>query len=195
MKITHLNSLKELTDFLGQAEKSYLLIYKKGSEQSDCAFSMYKEASENIDGIQLLAADVNIAKDIHPHYHISSAPTMLEFEGIHPGNTIKGCHDSSYFKAILEDAVYRTKAKKEGKSQKRVIVYSTPTCTWCNTLKSYFKQNHVRFTDIDVSKDTKSAEEMVRKSGQQGVPQTDIGGTIIVGFDKVRINELLEIKA
>ena len=36
---------------------------------------------------------------------------------------------------------------------------------------------------------------MVRKSGQQGVPQTDIGGTIIVGFDKVRINELLEIKA
>jgi glutaredoxin-like YruB-family protein len=76
-----------------------------------------------------------------------------------------------------------------------VTVYSTPSCSWCTTLKSYFKQNNIRFKDIDVSKDTRAAEEMVRKSGQQGVPQTDINGTMIVGFDKNRINQLLDIKA
>ena len=45
----------------------------------------------------------------------------------------------------------------------------------------------------DVSKDQKAAEEMVLRSGQQGVPQTDINGQMIVGFDKNRINQLLEI--
>ena len=35
---------------------------------------------------------------------------------------------------------------------------------------------------------------MVKKSGQQGVPQTDINGQIIVGFDKAKINQLLDIK-
>jgi len=35
---------------------------------------------------------------------------------------------------------------------------------------------------------------MVRKSGQQGVPQTEINGQMIVGFDRSRINQLLEIK-
>jgi len=52
----------------------------------------------------------------------------------------------------------------------------------------------VQFTDIDVSKNQQAAQEMVRKSGQQGVPQTDIDGTIIVGFDKTRINNLLGLK-
>jgi hypothetical protein len=119
MEIKHSGSLKELTSLLSQSDKTYLLIYKKGSEQSDCAFQMFAEAAKNIEGIQLLAADVNEAKDIHPYYHISTAPTMIEFEGEQSGNTIKGCHDSSYFRAILEDAVYRTKAKKEGKTQKK----------------------------------------------------------------------------
>jgi len=45
-----------------------------------------------------------------------------------------------------------------------------------------------------VSKDQKAAEAMVRKSGQLGVPQTEINGQMIVGFDRDRINRLLEIK-
>jgi glutaredoxin-like YruB-family protein len=195
MEIKHTTSLKELEALLDQTDKTYLLIYKKGSDQSDCAFQMYQEAAKNIDGIQLLAVDVNNTKDIHPHFQISTAPTMLEFEKRQPGNTIKGCHDSSYFKAMLEDAVYRNDSKKEGSTQKRVIVYSTPTCSWCTTLKSYFKQNNIRYTDIDISRNASAAKEMARKSGQQGVPQTDIDGTMIVGFDKIKINQLLEIKS
>ncbi len=54
-------------------------------------------------------------------------------------------------------------------------------------------QNAIKYKEIDVSKDQKAAEAMVRKSGQQGVPQTDIGGQMIVGFDKVKINTLLGI--
>jgi glutaredoxin-like YruB-family protein len=74
------------------------------------------------------------------------------------------------------------------------IVYSTPTCPWCHRTKDFLKQNNIKFEDVDVSKDRARAMEMVKKSGQMGVPVIDIGGEIIVGFDKDRISELLDIK-
>lgn len=194
MDIQHVSSQDELIRTLKNSERSYLLIYKKGSEQSDCAFQQYKNAAKDIKDMKILAVDVSVVRDIHMNYNVTTAPTMLEFEKTNQTNMIKGCHDSAYFKAILEDAVYRAEIQKEGKTQKRVTVYSTPTCTWCNTLKNYLRQNKVRYTDIDVSANQSAAQEMVNRSGQQGVPQTDIGGTMIIGFDKKRINELLEIK-
>jgi glutaredoxin len=61
-------------------------------------------------------------------------------------------------------------------------------------LKEHLRKNNIRFTDIDVSKDQAKAQELVRKTGQQGVPQTDINGQYVLGFDKKRVNELLGIK-
>ena len=83
---------------------------------------------------------------------------------------------------------------EEGTRFKNVTVYSTPTCSWCTTLKTYLRNQRIPFSEIDVSRDQNAAEEMVRRSGQQGVPQTDIEGEMIVGFDKARINELLGIE-
>lgn len=74
-----------------------------------------------------------------------------------------------------------------------VKVYSTPTCPWCVRAKQYLKSKNIQFADIDVSKDRESAMEMVRKSGQQGVPVIEIDGNIIVGFDQGRIDKLLGI--
>ncbi len=79
-------------------------------------------------------------------------------------------------------------------SQPRVIVFSTPTCGFCNQAKSYFRQKGIKFTDIDVTRDQAAARDMVRRSGQMGVPVIDIGGRIIVGFDRPKINQLLGIK-
>ena len=83
------------------------------------------------------------------------------------------------------------KQKQQQKKQPRVIVFSTPTCTYCNMAKKYFRQNKVRFRDVDVSRDQAAARDMVRRSGQMGVPVIDIGGKIIVGFDKPKISQLL----
>ncbi|MFA5117720.1 MAG: glutaredoxin domain-containing protein [Candidatus Omnitrophota bacterium] len=76
---------------------------------------------------------------------------------------------------------------------KDVKVYSTPTCPYCVRVKQFLKDNNVAFQDIDVSVNQVMAEEMIRKSGQMGVPVLDIDGTIIVGFDKGRIQQALEI--
>lgn len=74
-----------------------------------------------------------------------------------------------------------------------VTIYSTSTCPYCNMAKDYFKEKNVSFTDYNVGVDQAKAQEMVQKSGQMGVPVIDINGSIIVGFDKVRINTALGI--
>ena len=76
----------------------------------------------------------------------------------------------------------------------KVRVFSTPTCPYCFTLKQFLKEHNIKFEDIDVSQDKEAAEEMIRESGQMGVPVADIDGQFIVGFDKEKICKLLQIK-
>lgn len=72
-----------------------------------------------------------------------------------------------------------------------VTVYSTPTCTWCRATKEFLIENEIPFRDVDVSRDRMAALEMVQKSGQMGVPVIDVGGEIVVGFDRRRLSRLL----
>ena len=76
---------------------------------------------------------------------------------------------------------------------KRVIVFSTPTCSFCNQLKEYLKRNDVRYKEIDVSKDASAARDIERRTGQKGVPVTLIDNKPVIGFDKAKIDRLLEL--
>lgn len=80
------------------------------------------------------------------------------------------------------------------KQQPKVIVFSTPTCSYCNMAKQYFRSQNIRFRDVDVSRDAAAARDIVRRTGQIGVPVIDIGGKLIVGFDRPKINQLLGLK-
>ena len=77
------------------------------------------------------------------------------------------------------------------KSNKRVVVFTTPTCSWCMRLKNYLKQNKIPFKEVNVASNKSAMRDMVRKSGQQGVPQLWINGRPVVGFDKPTIDRLL----
>jgi len=84
--------------------------------------------------------------------------------------------------------------KPEHKTQDiepQVIVYSTNTCPYCTLAKDYLASKGVRFVDHNVSNDRQMAMEMIKKSGQMGVPVLDIKGKIIVGFDRPRIDAAL----
>jgi len=76
----------------------------------------------------------------------------------------------------------------------KVKVFSTPTCPYCVTLKEYLKDNNIEFEAIDVSEDKAGLDEMVKKSGQMGVPVITIDEEVIVGFDRVKIDKLLNIE-
>lgn len=72
-----------------------------------------------------------------------------------------------------------------------VIIYSTPSCSFCHKAKEYLKNKQISFTDFNVAEDHIRAEEMFTKSGQMGVPVLEINGEIVIGFDKEEIDRLL----
>jgi len=74
-----------------------------------------------------------------------------------------------------------------------IKVYSTPGCPWCNVAKDFFKSHNLNFEDIDVSINEKAAQEMIKKSGQMGVPVIEIDDKIVIGFNKPVLEEILGI--
>lgn len=72
-----------------------------------------------------------------------------------------------------------------------ITIYSATWCAFCHAVKGYLDKLGVKYTDYDIEHDQKYAQESVQKSGQMGIPVIDINGTIIVGFDRPRIDQAL----
>lgn len=75
---------------------------------------------------------------------------------------------------------------------KEIKVYSTPSCPWCLILKNFLNKKGIKYEDVDISSDHEAAREMIEKSGEIGVPQIEIDGRIIVGFDQEAVLNALE---
>ncbi len=193
-KEEQISSHADLLRKIDGQERAYVLIYKEGSELSECALKAIRKAIEDDEDKILYLVDVSKVRDVHPVYGITTAPTLMAFENGEFRNAFKGCNDPGYYRSVFENLITATVPAGEGKPQKRVVVYSTPSCPWCNTLKNYLRSHNIPFRDVDVSRDQRAAEDLVRKTGQQGVPQTEINGQWIVGFDQKKINQLLEIE-
>jgi len=78
-------------------------------------------------------------------------------------------------------------------ADKKVKVYSTPTCPYCVTLKRFLEEKDVEFEEVNIAEDEEGLEEMKEKSGQTGVPVIEIGDEVIVGFEKEKIKQLLDL--
>lgn len=191
MKVKAINSLSELKEIAGTGDRTFLLLYKSNSATSGCAESYLEETATNLQEAMILKADVANVHDIHPAFGVDTVPSLLIFDKDNLKNIIKGCQTASYYKSLIENQLYQ--AAKGTSGGPDVTVYSTPSCSWCSTLKNYLRQHKISFTDIDVSADPEQARMLVNKTGQTGVPQTEINGEMVVGFDKAKINRLLNI--
>lgn len=76
---------------------------------------------------------------------------------------------------------------------KSVVIYSTPTCHFCQAAKKFFEENNIEFTDFNVAEDQEKRKEMVEMTGQMGVPVIKIGDDLLVGFDEGKVKELLGV--
>lgn len=76
----------------------------------------------------------------------------------------------------------------------KVIVYGAEWCAFCHEAMRYLDSKSVEYEYKNVEQDPNDARAAVEKSGQTGIPVIDIGGTIIVGFDRPRIDETLKDK-
>ena len=95
---------------------------------------------------------------------------------------------------------------------KNVVIYSTPTCHFCQMTKEFLKENNIEYTDYDVSTDAEKRQEMIEKSGQMGVPVIFVGdpsnpslrepegsseprtagqAEMMIGFDKEKLSKAL----
>ena len=77
---------------------------------------------------------------------------------------------------------------------KKVTIYSTPTCHYCNLAKEYFDEHKVKYESYNVASDMEKRREMMEKSGQLGVPVILIDNQVVVGFDRPKLAQLLDIK-
>jgi glutaredoxin len=75
--------------------------------------------------------------------------------------------------------------------QPEVVIYTTPTCTYCAAAKRWFKEHGVQYTEHDVTRDPARASEMYRLTGQNAVPVIRVGGQVMVGFDPLQLARLI----
>ena len=61
-------------------------------------------------------------------------------------------------------------------------------------MKEFLSQSSIPYIEKDVSLDQAAAAEMVRLSGQRGVPVTVIDGRVVVGYDQQMLTQLLSAK-
>ena len=77
---------------------------------------------------------------------------------------------------------------------KKIKIYTSPACGYCEMVKDWFKEKKIKFEEIDVAKGLKAGEELIKESGQMGVPVIVIGEgedkKVIVGFDQGRLEEI-----
>jgi glutaredoxin 3 len=74
---------------------------------------------------------------------------------------------------------------------KKVVVYSTPTCSHCVSVKKYLKEKGVDYTDLNVAEDQAARAEMIEKTGRMAVPVIMVDDEVVVGFNKTKLDELL----
>jgi glutaredoxin 3 len=80
------------------------------------------------------------------------------------------------------------------KKKHTVLVFTAPACSWCRRVKQYLKEHHITFKEIDISRNAHAAKDIMRRTGQAGVPVLLIDNRPVVGFNKSMIDRLLDIK-
>jgi glutaredoxin 3 len=73
-----------------------------------------------------------------------------------------------------------------------ITIYSTPTCGFCHMEKEWLKEKGIAFAPKDITTDETAFNEAIEKAGQPVVPITDIDGTIIIGFDRPKLEAKLK---
>ncbi len=78
--------------------------------------------------------------------------------------------------------------------EKKVTIYSTPSCHFCHAAKAFFDEHAIAYEDINVAENLERRKEMIDLTGQMGVPVIRVADDVVVGFDEGKLRELLEIK-
>lgn len=172
-----------------------LAFWGEFSDAAERALAELKECSAEDKDLPVYVVDVQKVKGLHKEFDVKRVPTVLAIEKGKVTRSIEGVHSARFY-AFQFAGVAPSRARGTGQAAvRRVIVYSGPGCPACGVLKSYLRRHGVSFRDVDISRDQRAAEKIARRSGQMAVPQTDINGRLVVGFDRPKLDRLLGIQS
>lgn len=187
---------REHLDRVQAAHKDYFVLgfYAGFSSAAQRALTEWKEFSDDHQKLPLYIVDVGKVKDIHKTFNVESIPVVLVIRDGKEHSRFEGVESAAFYAVHLGGAAPVHLAGPTKKKAVRVTVYTSPGCQPCNLVKTYLRSNGIPFTAIDISRDERAARDIARRSGQQAVPQIDINGRIVVGFDKNKLAALLGIR-
>lgn len=176
-----------------EKDKEFLILvfYANFSSSAKRALSEIEQFSKEDKQVPIYIIDVERVKGIHKQFGVENVPTVLALQKGKVTQQVEGV-ESAKFYAHIFSGIYSSRFKTGKKAvSHRVIVYSGSGCPVCATAKAYLRRRGISFRDIDISHDQHAAERLVRRSGQMAVPQIDIDGHLIVGFNKAKIDMIL----
>jgi glutaredoxin-like YruB-family protein len=186
--------IKDVDDFkkAEQEHKEFLILffYADFSANAKRALKELEYFSEGNKELPVYALDAGKIKNINTRFGVESVPAVLALESGKVIRRIEGVESARFYERMLSGA-HPSIRKKSGGSAHKIIVYTGPGCPACGSAKTYLRKRGAGFREVDISSNKSAAERLVRRSGQMAVPQIDIDGHLIVGFDKARIDRLL----
>jgi glutaredoxin-like YruB-family protein len=169
-----------------------LAFYGSFSPTAERFMDELKVFSEENDGLPVYVVDVGNVKGIHKEFQVTSVPTVISVEKGEVTRRVEGLENGRFYGRVFGGGAASSPIKKgEKKKSHSVTVYSGPGCPACGIAKSYLRKRGVNFREIDISTNQSAAERLVARSGQMAVPQIDIDGRLVVGFDQAKIERLL----
>lgn len=168
-----------------------LMFWGDFSEAAQRALREMEELSAEYGKAAIYALDVKKVKGVHKDYGVGSVPTVVAVKNGDLVRSIEGVESARFYATQLLGAAPSHVAVPKKKKAPKVIVYTSPGCPACGRLKDHLRKKGVSFRSIDISRDEKAAKDLLRRSGQRAVPQTDINGHLIVGFDQQKIDMFL----
>jgi len=175
------------------AEYCVLLFTGAFSDAARRALSEMTEFAEEYPDVPVCAIDVMEVKGLHERHGVTEVPTAVVLKNGKEIDRIEGVESAAFYALRFAGTAPRHIARPTRKKPRRVTVYSGPGCPACGQLKTYLRTHGVHFTEVDISRNQQAAEKLMRKTGYQAVPQTDINGRIVVGFDRNKLAALLGI--
>ncbi len=167
-----------------------LMFYAGFSPNARRALGEIENFSKENKKIPVYVVDVEKIKGVHKQFNVKNVPTVLAFREKKIVRRIEGVENARFYGRVLCGMASPRKSG-EKKIFHRVVVYSGPGCPACGTAKAYLRKQGINFTTVDIAQDQRAAERLVRRSGQMAVPQIDIDGHLVVGFDQAKIDRFL----
>jgi len=192
--LTWIEDQEQLREAAQRLDYFILVFWGSFSEAAGRALDELTELGREYEKVPLYVVDVQKLKGIHKEYGVESVPTVLAMKNGREAERIAGVESAAFYATQLLGMAPSHVARPSGKKPLRVTVYTSPGCAPCGLVKTYLRDHGISFRSVDISRDERAAREIVRRSGQQAVPQIDINGRIVVGFDRGKLANLLGIR-